>query len=115
MFIKIGEDRINVEQINTQLFNDKTQVLTICFLNDAVRIYCGATKLVQELDRVCNPKELRGELMRSNEEKETLNSCETCVYYQEGKQPDGILWQSCDHYFECANIYEFHYKAKDEN
>ena len=42
------------------------------------------------------------------------NRCETCVYYQEGKQPDGILWQSCDHYFECANIYEFHYKAKDE-
>ena len=42
------------------------------------------------------------------------NSCETCVYYQEGKQPDGILWQSCDHEFECANIYEFHYKAKGE-
>ena len=42
------------------------------------------------------------------------NRCETCVYYQEGKQPDGILWQSCDHDFECANIYEFHYKAKDE-
>ena len=60
MFIKIGEDRINVEQINTYLFNDKTKVLTICFLNDAVRIYHDATKLVQELDRVCNPKELRG-------------------------------------------------------
>ena len=43
------------------------------------------------------------------------NRCETCVYYQEGKQPDGILWQSCDHDFECANVYEFHYKAKDEN
>ena len=42
------------------------------------------------------------------------NRCETCVYYQEGKQSDGILWQSCDHDFECANIYEFHYKAKDE-
>ena len=42
------------------------------------------------------------------------NRCETCVYYQEGKQPDGILRQSCDHDFECANIYEFHYKAKDE-
>ena len=60
MFIKIGEDRINVEQINTYLFNDKTKVLTICFLNDAVRIYHNATKLVQELDRVCNPKELKG-------------------------------------------------------
>ena len=60
MFIKIREDRINVEQINTYLFNDKTKVLTICFLNDAVRIYHGATKLVQELDRVCNPKELKG-------------------------------------------------------
>ena len=52
--------------------------------------------------------------MRSNDEKETLNSCETCVYYQEGKQPDGILWQSCDHNFQCANIYSFEYKAKDE-
>ena len=60
MFIKIGEDRINVEQINTYLFNDKTQVLTICFLNDAVKIYHNATKLVQELDKVCNPKELKG-------------------------------------------------------
>lgn len=60
MFIKIGEDRINVEQVNTYLFSDKTKVLTICFLNDAVRIYHDATKLVQELDRVCNPKELKG-------------------------------------------------------
>ena len=60
MFIKIGEDRFNVEQINTYLFNDTTKVLTICFLNDAVRIYHDATKLVQELDRVCNPKELKG-------------------------------------------------------
>lgn len=60
MFIKIREDRINVEQINTYLFNDTTKVLTICFLNDAVRIYHNATKLVQELDRVCNPKELKG-------------------------------------------------------
>ena len=42
------------------------------------------------------------------------NRCETCVYYQEGKQPDGILWQSCDHNFQCANIYSFEYKAKDE-
>ena len=42
------------------------------------------------------------------------NKCETCAYYQEGKQPDGTLWQSCDHDFECANIYEFHYKAKDD-
>lgn len=60
MYIKIGEDRINVEQINTYLFNAKTKVLTICFLNDAIRIYHDATKLVQELDRVCNPKELKG-------------------------------------------------------
>ena len=111
MFIKIGEDRINVEQINTYLFNDTTKVLTICFLNDAVRIYHNATKLVQELDRVCNPKELKG----LGEASEVITkNCETCAYYQEGKQPDGILWQSCDHDFECANIYEFHYKAKDE-
>lgn len=42
------------------------------------------------------------------------NKCETCAYYQEGKQSDGVLWQSCDHDFECANVYEFHYKAKYE-
>ena len=42
------------------------------------------------------------------------NRCETCAYYQEGKQPDGTLWQSCDHNFQCANIYTFEYKAKDE-
>ena len=41
------------------------------------------------------------------------NKCETCAYYQEGKQPDGILWQSCDHDFQCANIYNFEYKAKE--
>jgi hypothetical protein len=112
MYIKIREDRINVEQINTYLFNDTTKVLTICFLNDAVRIYHGATKLVQELDRVCNPKELKSVVEVVT--KEIVKNCETCAYYQEGKQPDGILWQSCDHEFQCANIYEFHYKAKDE-
>ncbi len=42
------------------------------------------------------------------------NRCETCAYYQEGKQSDGMLWQSCGHNFECANIYAFQYKAKDE-
>lgn len=53
-------------------------------------------------------------LERKVQRLEAHHRCETCVYYQEGKQPDGILWQSCDHDFECANIYEFHYKAKDE-
>ena len=42
------------------------------------------------------------------------NRCGTCAYYQEGKQPDGTLWQSCDHNFHCANIYSFEYKAKGE-
>ena len=46
--------------------------------------------------------------------KEIVKNCETCVYYQEGKQPDGTLWQTCDHNFQCANIYSFEYKAKDE-
>ena len=105
MFIKIGEDRINVEQINTYLFNDKTKVLTICFLNDAVRIYHGATKLVQELDRVCNPKELKG---LADEIKPIQipvdNQCETCKYYEnlmsdvpcDTCNADGNNWEAKD-------------------
>ena len=60
--------------------------------------------------------ELKGKDLLLNTYEKTMfqNRGETCVYYREGKQPDGILWQSCDHDFECANIYEFHYKAKDE-
>ena len=60
--------------------------------------------------------ELKGKDLMLNIYEKTVfqNRCETCTYYQEGEQPDGILWQSCDHDFECANIYEFHYKAKDE-
>ena len=60
--------------------------------------------------------ELKGKDLILNTYEKTVfqNRCETCAYFQEGKQPDGILWQSCDHDFECANIYEFHYKAKDE-
>ena len=53
-------------------------------------------------------------LARKVQRLEAYPRCETCVYYQEGKQPDGILWQSCDHNFQCANIYSFEYKAKDE-
>ncbi len=61
--------------------------------------------------------ELKGKDLMLNIYEKTIfqNRCETCTYYQEGEQPDGILWQSCDHDFECANIYEFHYKAKGEN
>ena len=66
---------------------------------------------VQRLEVLLKGKDL---MLETYEKTVFQNRCETCVYYQEGKQPDGILWQSCDHEFECANIYEFHYKAKDE-
>ena len=60
--------------------------------------------------------ELKGKDLMLNSYEKTVfqNRCETCTYYQEGEQPDGILWQSCDHDFQCANIYSFEYKAKDE-
>ena len=112
MFIKIGEDRINVEQINTYLFNDKTKVLTICFLNDAVRIYHNATKLVQELDRVCNPKELKGleEVTNSTyirELDENLGKCCATCRFEELKL--GL------HYcMECNADYN-NWENKDEN
>ena len=112
MFIKIGEDRINVEQVNTYLFSDKTKVLTICFLNDAVRIYHNATKLVQELDRVCNPKELRGleEAIPNStyirELWENLgNCCITCKF--EELELDGLPCMEC-------NVAYNNWEAKDE-
>ena len=118
MYICIGTHRINVDQIQTYSFEQKAGVITIFFTDSSLmRFDCKEYDLdilILELDRVCNPKVLKGKLMRKKKKKETLNRCETCVYYQEGKQPDGILWQSCDHDFECANIYAFQYKAKDE-
>ena len=111
MFIKIREDRINVEQISTYLFNDKTKVLTMCFLNDAVRIYHGATQLVQELDRVCNPKELRG--LEEAIPKVTIRldeginiCCSTCKF-----EELGLYELPC---MECSADYS-DWEAKDEN
>ncbi len=66
---------------------------------------------VQRLEVLLKSKDAR---LNVYEKTMFEGECETCVYYQEGKQSDGILWQSCDHDFECANIYRFHYKAKDE-
>lgn len=112
MFIKIGEDRINVEQINTYLFNNKTKVLTICFLNDAVRIYHDATQLVQELDRVCNPKELRGleEVIPKATYIRELDEgidicCPTCKF--EGLELNSLACMEC-------NAAYSNWKAKDE-
>ena len=112
MFIKIGEDRINVEQINTYLFNNKTKVLTICFLNDAVRIYHDATQLVQELDRVCNPKELKGlgeaipKATYTRELDEELVICCTTCKFEELE----LYELPC---MEC-NVDYSNWKAKDE-
>lgn len=66
---------------------------------------------VQRLEALIEGKDL---MLDTYENIISESKCETCVYFQEGKQPDGILWQSCDHDFECANIYNFMYKAKDE-
>lgn len=81
-------------------------------IDDAIEEIEALERKVQRLEAELKGKDL---MLETYEKTVFQNRCETCVHYQEGKQPDGILWQSCDHEFECANIYEFHYKAKDEN
>lgn len=80
-------------------------------IDEAIEEIEALERKVQRLEVVLKGKDL---MLETYEKTVFQNRCETCVYYQEGKQSDGILWQSCDHDFECANVYEFHYKAKDE-
>lgn len=38
--------------------------------------------------------------------------CEDCVHFSEGKQPDGFLWNDCEHSFNCSVIRSNNFKAK---
>ena len=66
MYICIGTCRINVNQIQTYIFEQTTGVITIFFTGDSYQIFTNKEYdldiLILELDRVCNPKELKGKL-----------------------------------------------------
>ena len=38
--------------------------------------------------------------------------CEDCIHFSEGKQPDGFLWQDCEHNFNCSVIRNNNFEAK---
>ena len=66
MYICIGTHRINVDQIQTYSFEQKAGVITIFFIGDSYQIFTNKDYdldiLILELDRVCNPKVLKGKL-----------------------------------------------------
>lgn len=66
MYICIGTHRINVDQIQTYSFEYKAGVITIFFTDSSLmRFDCieyDLDTLILELDRVGNPKVLKGKL-----------------------------------------------------
>ena len=66
MYICIGTHRINVDQIQTYSFEQKAGVITIFFTDESYQIFTSKEYdldiLILELDRVCNPKVLKGKL-----------------------------------------------------
>lgn len=38
--------------------------------------------------------------------------CEDCKHFIKGKQPDGFLWQDCEHNFNCSVIRNNNFEAK---
>lgn len=66
MYICIGTDRINVDHIQTYSFDQTAGVITIFFTGDSYQIFTNKDydldTLILELDRVCNPKVLKGKL-----------------------------------------------------
>ena len=66
MYICIGTHRINVDQIQTYSLEEKAGVLIIFFTDDALLRFdykdYDLDILILELDRVCNPKVLKGKL-----------------------------------------------------
>lgn len=38
--------------------------------------------------------------------------CEDCKHFSERKQPDGFLWQDCEHNFNCSVIRNNNFEAK---
>ena len=66
MYICIGTHRINVDQIQTYNFEQTAGVIIIFFTNETLIIFTSEEydldTLILELDRVCNPKVLKGKL-----------------------------------------------------
>jgi hypothetical protein len=66
MYICIGTHRINVDQIQTYSFEEKAGVIIIFFTDSSLISFDGKDYdldiLILELDRVCNPKVLKGKL-----------------------------------------------------
>ena len=66
MYICIGTHRINVDQIQTYSFEEKAGVIVIFFTDSSMISFdCkdyDLDVLILELDRVCNPKVLKGAL-----------------------------------------------------
>ena len=66
MYICIGTHRINVDQIQTYNFEQTAGVIIIFFTNETLMRFDGKDYaldiLILELDRVCNPKVLKGKL-----------------------------------------------------
>ena len=66
MYICIGTHRINVDQIQTYSFEHKAGVICIFFTDSSFMWFEGKDYdldiLILELDRVCNPKVLKGKL-----------------------------------------------------
>ena len=66
MYICIGTHRINVDQIQTYSLEENAGVLIIFFIDDSmIKFDCkdyDLDILILELDRVCNPKFLKGKL-----------------------------------------------------
>ena len=66
MYICIGTHRINVDQIQTYSFEEKAGVIVIFFTDSSMISFdykdYDLDILILELDRVCNPKVLKGKL-----------------------------------------------------
>ena len=66
MYLCIGTHRINVDQIQTYSFEQEAGVIIIFFTDEAYQRFTNKEYdldiLILELDRVCNPKVLKGRL-----------------------------------------------------
>ena len=66
MYICLGSHRINVDKKQTYRFEQKARVIIIFFTNESLMRFDDKEYdldiLILELDRVCNPKVLKGKL-----------------------------------------------------
>ena len=109
MYICIGTNRINVEQIQTYNFEQTAGVIIIFFTNETLMRFDGKEYdldiLILELDRVCNPKVLKGKLDEIKPIQIPIDKkCATCKYYENLMSdvpcntcnPDGNNWEAED-------------------